>query len=195
MKRRNVLAGALLMAAGCSKPQSPPRYRVKFETTKGDFIVDVVRAWSPLGADRFYELVGKGFYDGCRFFRIVPGFVVQWGLKGDPALDAHWDAEVIEDDPPGKMSNMPATISFATKGPDSRGAQVFINLGSNQRLDAMGFTPFGRVGEGMSVVASLNSEYGEGPDQMKIKQQGLKYLETEFPRLDYIKKATVLPGE
>ncbi|MEZ5352737.1 MAG: peptidylprolyl isomerase [Bryobacteraceae bacterium] len=199
MTRRDYLfsgaAGALL-AACSSKVEGPARYRVKFETTKGDFLVDVVREWSPNGADRFYELVTTGFYDGARFFRVVPGFVVQFGLKGDPAADAKWDDATIEDDTPRGMSNLPATVVFAAKQtPNTRSSQVFINLGQNQRLDAMGFTPFGRVSEGMAVVAAINNEYGEAPDQMRIKTEGNAYLERDFPRLDFIKKASVVPGE
>lgn len=182
---------------GCSKstseapPKGPDNYRVKFETTKGDFYVDVVRAWSPIGADRFHQLVTMGFFDGARFFRIVPGFVVQFGLKGDPALDQKWGDANIEDDSPG-MSNTPATITFANRGPGTRSTQIFINLGDNRRLDPQGFTPFGRVTEGMSVVTQFNSSYGESPDQMRIRNEGNAYLQREFPNLDYIKKATIV---
>lgn len=182
---------------GCSKstseapPKGPDSYRVKFETTKGDFYVDVVRAWSPIGADRFHQLVTMGFFDGARFFRIVPGFVVQFGLKGDPAVDQKWGDANIEDDAPG-MSNTPATITFANRGPGTRSTQIFINLGDNRRLDPQGFTPFGRVTEGMSVVTQFNSSYGESPDQMRIRNEGNTYLQREFPNLDYIKKATVV---
>lgn len=193
--RRNCLAaGAAAVLAGCSGKTGPEKYRVKFETTKGDFYVDVVREWAPNGADRFHELVTAGFYDGARFFRVVPGFVVQFGLKGDPAVDAIWDDKNIEDDAPKGMSNLPATVTFAAQNrPNTRSSQIFINLGQNQRLDAMGFTPFGRVSEGMNVVANINSEYAELPNQGSIKTEGNAYLEREFPRLDFIKKATVVP--
>jgi peptidyl-prolyl cis-trans isomerase A (cyclophilin A) len=186
---------AAVLLTGCSgggTSKSPDRYRTKFETTKGDFVIEVIREWSPLGADRFHELVTTGFFDSARFFRILPGFVVQFGLKGDPAIDAKWEAAIIEDDP-AAMSNTPATVTFATRGTRSRTTQVFINLGDNSRLDTQGFTPFGRVTDGMQVVASLYSGYGEAPDQSRIKSQGNSYLQAEFPMLDYIKKASVVP--
>ena len=172
-------------------PQGPDRYRVKFETSKGDFVVDAVRGWSPLGADRFHELVKSGFYDENRFFRVVPGFIVQFGLAADPAVTRKWKQN-IDDDPPG-VSNTAATICFATAGPRTRTTQVFINFGDNSRLDARGFTPFGRVTEGMSVVMSINSEYAERPAQDRITNEGNAYLKAEFPNLDYVKKATIIP--
>jgi peptidyl-prolyl cis-trans isomerase A (cyclophilin A) len=196
MTRRDCFIAGAVLLAGCGKQEGPARYRVKFETTKGDFVVDVVREWSPLGADRFHQLVQDGFYDGARFFRVVPGFVVQFGLSGDPAKDAQWAEATFDDDTPRGMPNMPATITFAKSGmPNSRSSQVFINLGQNQRLDSQGFTPFGRVTEGMPVVANISSEYGEAPNQGRIKAEGNAYLEREFPRLDFIKKATVIPGD
>jgi peptidyl-prolyl cis-trans isomerase A (cyclophilin A) len=172
-------------------PKGPDRYRVKFETSKGDFIVEAVRGWAPLGADRFHELVRSGYYDGNRFFRVVPGFVVQWGLNGDPAVTRKWKRN-IEDDPAG-VSNTPATICFATAGRQTRTTQVFINFGDNSRLDAQGFTPFGRVTEGMGVVMSINAEYEQKPDQGRITSEGNSFLQAEFPNLDYIKKATIVP--
>jgi peptidyl-prolyl cis-trans isomerase A (cyclophilin A) len=188
--------GAMLLLAGCSSSSSshrgPDRYRVKFETSRGDFIVDCMREWSPLGADRFHELVTSGFYDGARFYRVVPGFVIQFGFKGDPSVDGVWRNRVIDDDPPG-VSNTPATMSFATSGARSRTTQVFINLGDNRRLDSMGFTPFGRVTEGMSNAAAIFPGYGEQPQQPMIEQQGNAYLQANFPNLDYVKKAAVLP--
>ena len=172
-------------------PKGPDRYRVQFETSKGNFVVDVVRGWSPLGADRFHELVTARFYDENRFFRVVPGFVVQFGLSGDPALNRKWKVN-IDDDLPG-VSNTPATMSFATAGPRTRTTQVFINFGDNSRLDSKGFTPFGRVTEGMAAVMAINAEYEQRPDQGKLTSEGNTYLKAEFPNLDYIKKATVLP--
>jgi peptidyl-prolyl cis-trans isomerase A (cyclophilin A) len=172
-------------------PKGPDRYRVKFETSKGDFVVDAVRGWSPLGADRFHELVTSGFYDENRFFRVVPGFVVQFGLAADPAVTRKWKLN-IDDDPPG-VSNTPATICFATAGPRTRTTQVFINFGDNSRLDSKGFTPFGRVTEGMGVVMSINAEYEQRPDQGRITSEGNSYLKAEFPNLDYVKKATIVP--
>ncbi|MCC6537792.1 MAG: peptidylprolyl isomerase [Bryobacterales bacterium] len=173
-------------------PKGPERFRVKFETTKGDFVVDAVRGWSPLGADRFHELVTSGFYDNCRFFRVVPGFVLQFGIKGVPETDAKWKKLAIDDDLPA-VGNTAATVTFATGGPRTRTTQVFINYGDNSRLDTRGFTPFGRVTEGMGVVMAINSEYAERPDQGKLSLEGNAYLDREFPRLDYIKKASLVP--
>lgn len=199
MRRIFVLA-VFLALAGCrsgeeeglaTPPQGPDRYRVKFETSKGDFVVEAVRGWAPLGSDRFHELVKAGFYDETRFFRVVPGFVVQWGLASDPAVTRKWKRN-IDDDPMG-VSNTASTICFATAGPRSRTTQVFINLGNNSRLDSQGFTPFGRVTEGMNVVMSLNAEYEQRPDQGRITNEGNPYLKAEFPNLDYIKKATIIP--
>jgi peptidyl-prolyl cis-trans isomerase A (cyclophilin A) len=173
-------------------PKGPDRYRVQFETSKGNFVVDVVRGWSPLGADRFHDLVKAKFYDECRFFRVVPGFVAQWGISGDPAVNRKWRQD-IDDDLPG-VSNTAGTITFAkTNAPRSRGTQLFINFGDNSRLDSTGFTPFGRVTEGMSVVMSINAEYTDKADQGRITNEGNSYLKAEFPNMDYIKKATILP--
>jgi peptidyl-prolyl cis-trans isomerase A (cyclophilin A) len=168
------------------------------ETSKGDVVIEVHRDWAPLGAARFHELVQAGFYNQARFFRVVPGFVVQFGLPADPALNARWAEKVIADDPPAGQSNGPGTVTFATRGPNSRTTQIFINLEDNARLDASGFTPFGRVVEGMTVVQQLHSGYGEGapngagPDQGRIRVEGNAYLQRDFPLLDFIKVATVI---
>jgi peptidyl-prolyl cis-trans isomerase A (cyclophilin A) len=177
--------------ATVTPPKGPERYRVQFDTSKGAFVVDAVRGWSPLGSDRFHELVQAGFFGECRFFRIVPGFVAQFGLNGDPALNRKWKTN-IEDDPPG-VSNTPGTVTFATAGPRTRTTQLFINFGDNSRLDSKGFTPFGRVTDGMGVVMSINAEHAERPDQARITKEGNVYLKAEFPSLDYIRKATILP--
>lgn len=175
-------------------PKGPDRFRVKMETTKGDFVIETVRAWSPLGADRFHELVTAGFYDEARFFRVVPGFVVQFGIKGVPEVDKKWKDANIDDDPVVGMSNTPATVTFAKAGmPRTRSTQLFINIGENARLDAQGFTPFGRVTEGMNVVFQINTEYAEKPDQGKLTEEGNEYLKVMFPNLDYVKKATIIP--
>jgi len=179
-------AGAIV-----TPPKGPERYRALFETSKGNFTVDVVRGWSPLGADRFHELVQSAFYDQNRFFRVVPGFVVQWGLNGDPAVNRKWKLN-IEDDPAG-MSNTAGTVTFATAGPRTRTTQLFINFGDNSRLDSQGFTPFGRVTEGMGVVMSINAEYEQRPDQGRITNEGNAYLNAEFPNMDYIRKASIIP--
>jgi len=173
------------------KAQAPDVYKVKFTTTKGDFVVQVTRAWSPLGADRFYNLVKNGFYNGAGFFRIVPGFVVQFGISADPAVTKAWKTANIPDDAV-TQSNHRGYLSFATAGPGTRTTQVFINLVDNARLDSMGFSPFGQVIEGMELIDKLNAEYGEQPDQGRIEAEGRSYLEKSFPRLDIIKSAGVL---
>ncbi|MCG6157834.1 peptidylprolyl isomerase [Rubinisphaera margarita] len=166
-------------------------YQVKFETSKGNFVVEVHPEWAPNGAARFKELVKSGFYDETRFFRNVPGFMVQWGISGDPAVAKKWQNANIPDDPPVK-SNEPGMITFAMRGPNTRTTQVFINFGHNSFLNDQGFAPFGQVIEGMDVVKDLNAEYGESPDQGQIVARGNEYLNENFPRLDYIKKATII---
>ncbi|MCW5979246.1 MAG: peptidylprolyl isomerase [Bryobacteraceae bacterium] len=170
--------------------QAPETFMVNFDTTKGNIKIQVTRSWAPRGVDRFYNLVRSGFYDGCRFFRIVPNFVVQFGMPGDPKIGAAWRNANIPDDPVTK-TNRKGALTFATSGPDSRTTQVFINLKANAFLDQQGFAPFGQIVEGMEVVESLYSGYGEGPDQGMIQQRGNEYLNSRFPNLDYIKKATI----
>ncbi|HMF26443.1 MAG TPA: peptidylprolyl isomerase [Pseudolabrys sp.] len=178
------------------REQAPATYKARFDTTRGVFVVEVTRAWAPKGADRFYNLVKNGFYDNARFFRVVSGFMVQFGINGDPAIMARWRAAQIPDDQV-TQSNKRGTITFATAGPNTRTSQVFINFGDNSQLDQSGFAPFGRVVSGMDVVDSINAEYGEGaprgrgPDQGRIQNEGNAYLAKEFPRLDYVKKATI----
>ena len=178
--------------------QAPETYRVAFDTSKGAFVVEVTRAWAPRGADRFYELVLKNFYDGARFYRVVPRFVVQFGLKGDPATDGYWSRMYIPDDPV-TQNNRRGTLTFAMAGAATRTTQVFINLQDNFRLDKMGFAPFGAVVSGMEVVDQLFRQYGDappegvGPEQSRIRDEGNEYLERFFPRLDYIKSAKVQP--
>ena len=176
--------------------QGPPEYKVRLKTTKGDVLLLVHRDWSPLGADHFYELVKMGFYNQDRFFRAIRGFVVQFGVNGDSDLNKTWSQITLRDDPP-KVSNKTGTITFATSGPNSRGTQVFINLGNNSSLDAQGFTPFGEVIQGMENVENFYFDYGDGPptgsgpDQAILADNGNAYLEHRFPKLDYIKKATI----
>jgi cyclophilin family peptidyl-prolyl cis-trans isomerase len=172
----------------------PETYRVKFETSCGDFVVEVQRKWAPKGADRFHELVTAGYYDECRFFRVVPDFVVQWGMNGNPAVYAKWKDNEIADDPVVE-SNLAGFVTFATKGPDTRTCQLFINTADNKRLDDLGFAPFGKVVEGMDVVKKINAEYGQKPSQQLIQEQGNEYLKSSFPNLDYIKKASVIPAK
>jgi peptidyl-prolyl cis-trans isomerase A (cyclophilin A) len=176
--------------------QAPASYKVKFDTTKGAFVIQVTRAWAPNGADRFYNLVKNGFYDNVRFFRVISGFMVQFGINGDPQLSARWRQAQIKDDAV-TQSNKRGMITFATAGPNTRTTQVFINFADNTNLDGMGFAPFGRIVSGMNVVDALNAEYGEGaprgrgPDQGKLQSEGNAYLAREFARMDYIKKATI----
>src|ERR1700723_401573 len=160
-------------------------------TTKGDFVVDVTRAWAPLGADRFYNLVKHGFFTDAAFFRNVPGFIVQFGLSADPGVNKVWQSANIKDDSK-KESNAPGTITFATAGPNTRTTQLFINFGNNTFLDSQGFTPFGKVTSGMDVVQKLYSGYGERPDQGAITSQGKAYLDKNFPNIDMIKSATIV---
>jgi peptidyl-prolyl cis-trans isomerase A (cyclophilin A) len=171
----------------------PDKFRVKFETGKGDFVVEVTKDWAPLGAAQFYRAVDAGFYDGNRFFRVAPDFVVQWGINGDPEVQKKWRRRRIEDEPV-KMSNKRGTITFAkSQQPDSRTTQLFINLADNtSKLDHQGFPAFGKVVSGMEVVDSINAEYGERPNQGIIEKEGNEYLNATYPRLDYIKKATIL---
>ncbi|MFN3656257.1 MAG: peptidylprolyl isomerase [Pseudolabrys sp.] len=178
------------------KEQAPATYKVKFDTSKGAFVVQVTRAWAPNGADRFYNLVKNGYYDDVRFFRAIANFMVQFGINGDPALNAKWRVARIPDDRV-TQSNTRGMITFATSGPNARTTQVFINFKDNSPLDGMGFAPFGRVISGMDVVDKLYSGYGEGapngagPDQNRLQAEGNPYLARGFPRLDYVKKAMI----
>lgn len=171
---------------------APDVYRVKFETSAGDFELEVTRAWAQHGADRFYNLVKHGYFDDVRFFRVVPRFMVQFGIHGDPQISKWWRNARIPDDSV-TQSNKRGTITFATSGEDSRTTQVFINFADNAGLDKQGFSPFGRVVTGMPVVDRINPSYGEGPNQGMIQQQGKAYLQANFPQLDYVKKATIVP--
>ena len=185
-----------LLEPGKHTRTAPATYRVEMTTSEGPVVIEVRRAWAPLGADRFYNLVRAGFYDGARFFRVVPGFVVQFGLNGDPAVTAAWRQQKFPDDSV-RTSNRAGTITFATSGPNSRTTQVFVNLVDNTRLDAMGFAPFGTVISGMDVMKKLHSGYGEGapmgrgPSQDRIMVEGNAYLLKEFPLLDHVVKAEV----
>ena len=172
-------------------PPAPDSFRVAFETTRGTFVVEALRKWSPRGVDRFHELVNAGYFKDIGFFRVVPGFVAQFGMHGDPAVNREWDDRPIADDPV-VQTNARGTIVFATSGPNTRKNQFFINYADNARLDAMGFSPFGRVVEGMSVVDSIYAGYRETPDQARIASDGNAYLKREFPRLDYIQSARIV---
>lgn len=179
------------------KEQAPASYKVKFDTSAGVFVIQVNREWAPLGADRFYNLVKSGFYDDARFFRAISGFMVQFGINGDPAVSAAWRNARIGVDPV-KQSNKSMYITYAMGGsPDTRTTQVFINYGNNANLDSMGFAPFGEVIEGKDVVNKIHTGYGEGaprgrgPEQGRVQMEGNAYLMKNFPKLDYIKKATI----
>ena len=180
--------------------KAPETFKVQFDTTKGKFTIEVTRSLAPNGADRFYNLVHSGYFTGVAFFRVIPGFMCQFGIHGDPSVSAKWREATIPDDPV-KGSNTRGTITFATAGPNTRTTQLFINYGDNSRLDGDGFAPFGKVSEGMNVVDKINGEYGEGapggrgPDQGRIQMEGNAYLKKDFPNLDYIKSATIVSVE
>lgn len=177
---------------------APDSFKVAFETSKGNFVVQAHRDWAPRGVDRFYHLVQLGYFDDTRFFRVISGFMAQFGLHGDPRVNAAWAPLEIQDDSV-KQTNRRGTVTFATGGPNTRTTQLFINYGNNANLDAMGFSPIGEVVEGMAVVDSLYADYGEGapdgagPDQTRITSEGNAYLAREFPRLDFIRHARILP--
>jgi peptidyl-prolyl cis-trans isomerase A (cyclophilin A) len=185
-----------LMNPAALTEQAPPVYKARFDTSKGMFIIEVHRDWAPNGADRFYNLVKNGFYDEDRFFRVITGFMVQFGINGTPLLSAQWENANIKDDPV-TQSNEQGFVTFATRGPNTRTTQVFINYKDNHGLDSQGFAPFGQVTLGMAVVESLYNGYGEGaprgsgPSQSRIQADGNPYLLSQFPKLDYITKAAI----
>jgi len=195
-----IISAALIALLAGFKPataddmKAPAEFDVQFKTSAGDFTVHVTRSWAPRGADRFYTAVKAGFYDKCRFFRVVPKFVVQFGINGDPDVQKKWRTNTIKDDPV-KVSNKKGYLTFATAGKDTRTTQLFINLKDNTFLDKMGFSPFV---SGMENVDEIHTGYGEGaprgagPNQGRIQMDGNKYLKENFPKLDYIKSATVV---
>jgi len=194
-------AQTLSWAGDLSNPASlnekaPDVYKVKFDTSQGTFEIEVHRDWAPNGADRFYNLVKNGFYNDTRFFRVIKGFMVQFGISGNPKISQVWRNANIPDDPVDE-SNLRGFVTFATAGPNTRTSQVFINYGDNPSLDGQGFAPFGKVISGLDVVQHLYSNYGEGaprgegPDQSRVQTEGNAYLQKNFPQLDYIKKATI----
>ena len=171
--------------------QAPDSFRAKFETNAGDFVIAVHRKWAPRGADRFYNLTRSGYYDDVRFFRVISGFMVQFGIHGDPAVSAAWREQRIPDDPVGR-TNLRGMVTYATAGPGTRTTQVFINFGSNDALDAPGFAPFGQVVEGMDVVDRIYAGYGEQPNQGRIQSEGNAYLNRGFPKLDHVRRASIV---
>jgi peptidyl-prolyl cis-trans isomerase A (cyclophilin A) len=177
--------------------KAPDVFRARFDTSKGPFVIEVHRDWAPKGADRFYNLVKNGYFDDVRFFRVIAGFMVQFGINGDPKLNDIWHEANITDDPV-RQSNTRGMVSYAMRGPDTRTTQVFINFADrNAQLDRMGFAPFGKVVEGMEVVDKLYSGYGEGapqgagPAQDRTQEEGNAYLKANFPELDYVKTARI----
>ena len=201
--RRIVWSVLWLMLAGCSgSSQSkqaasvPDLFKVNLDTSKGPVVIEVHKDWAPLGAERFYQLVKSGYYDGARFFRVLPGFMAQFGIAADPQSTAKWKDANLQDDPV-KQSNTRGMVTFATAGTNTRTTQMFINTGDNARLDSQGFAPIGKVISGQEAVESFFSGYGEGapagrgPAQQLIEIQGNAYLEKDFPELDFIKKASI----
>lgn len=166
------------------------KFRVRFETSTGPFVVEVHPDWAPRGATQFRELVDKNFFEGCRFFRVVPNFIVQFGINADPVIHSEWSQPIADDEV--KQSNKKGTVTFATSGKDTRTTQLFINLNDNPSLDSQGFSPFGEVVEGMENVEKINAEYGEKPQQPRIESEGNAYLIQEFPRLDYIESTEIV---
>ena len=181
---------ALMKPAGL-KERAPNVFKARFDTTAGIFVIEAHADWAPRGADRFYNLVKNGYYDGCRFFRVVPGFVVQFGINGDATIQRNWTNATIPDDKV-TQGNTRGFVTFAKSSePNSRTTQLFVNFGDNSRLNRQGFAPFGKVTMGMEVVDKIFSGYGEKPDQDRIEKEGNAYLTKNFPKLDYIKKATI----
>ncbi|HAH07147.1 MAG TPA: peptidylprolyl isomerase [Elusimicrobia bacterium] len=198
-KTKDKSAAASLLEPEKANLAAPPVFKVKFTTTKGEFTLKVTTDWSPNGARRFYNLVKIGYYDNVAFFRNIQGFMVQFGIHGDPAVNAKWRNARILDDPMGVQSNKKGFVTYAMAGPNTRTCQLFINFGDNSTsLDNQGFTPFGKVVSGMEVVEKLYNGYGEGaprgmgPEQNRIQDEGNAYLKKDFPKLDYIKTARIV---
>lgn len=192
-------ASPALMSPQTATEKAPEVFKAKFSTTKGDFVVEIHRAWAPYGADRFYNLVKIGFFDGCEFFRVIDGFMAQVGIHGDPNVMAKWRDATIPDDPAVGQHNTRGVVTFATAGPNTRTTQFFLNFKDNSFLDNSGFPPVGKVVEGEAVLDQLYRGYGEGapqgngPDQGRLQAQGNAYLKAEFPNLDSIKTARIVP--
>lgn len=187
-----------LLDPSLAREQAPAAFKAQFVTSKGAFVVQVTREWAPLGADRFYNLVKIGFFNGARFFRVIDGFMAQFGIHGDPAVSAKWRGAAIADEPV-VQGNKRGRLTFAKGGPNSRTTQMFINFGDNSNLDGMGFPSFGEIVSGMNVVDSIYKGYGEGapsgkgPSQGRVQSEGNAYLGKEFPELDWIKEASIVP--
>jgi peptidyl-prolyl cis-trans isomerase A (cyclophilin A) len=194
-----VLIALLPALAACGDEPAPPivtrpapdSFRVAFETNRGSFVVAVDKSWAPNGANRFYQLAASHFFDDQRFFRVLSGYIAQFGASGDPKINEQWEGRKIPDDP-RREKNVRGTISFASDGPGSRTHQLFVNLKDNPKLDAQDFVPIGRVVEGLSMLDSLNDDYGESPKYHLIATLGNSYLRRMFPKLDYIKTARIV---
>jgi peptidyl-prolyl cis-trans isomerase A (cyclophilin A) len=187
---------ALGLQQSCSSEKpGPAQYKVLLQTSRGDVTIEVTRDWAPRGADRFYTLVKDGFFDGAEFFRVMRSpepFMAQFGINGDPKVTQKWANSNIQDDPV-TQHNTRGMVSFAkSSDPNTRSTQLFINYADNSRLDALGFSPIGKVTSGMEVVDQLYADYGEDPDQPRIETEGNAYLKKEFPKLDYIKTARIV---
>lgn len=183
-----------LLDPSLANKTAPDIYKVKVETSKGDFVIKVDRSWAPNGADRFYNLVDIGYFKDIAIFRAIEGFMFQFGIHGDPTVSKKWRDANIKDDPAAGVSNRPGFITFANAGPNTRSVQLFINLGDNRRLDNMGFTPFGQVVEGADVVLKINTEYGENPPDVQgsFQARGNEFILRKFPKLDMIKSVTLV---
>jgi len=187
-------AGPNLMNPATMKAPAPAEFNVRLNTTKGPIVIHVTRAWAPNGADRFYNLVRAGFYTDAPFFRVIPGFMVQFGISANPAVSRIW-AETNMPDDPVTQSNKPGMVTYAqTSLPNSRSTQLFINYGNNAFLDSQRFAPFGQVTEGMEVATAIFSGYGEQPDQGRLTSQGKAYTDASFPKLDRILNAAIVPA-
>ena len=191
------MSKAKLKTPAALNEKAPDVFKARFDTSKGVIVIQATRAWAPIGADRFYNLVKNGFYDDTRFFRVLDDFMAQVGINGNPAIQENWRTATIQDDPV-KQSNKRGFVTFAKSGaPNSRSTQIFVNFKDNSSLDKSGFAPFGEVTTGMDVVDKLYSGYGEGapsgrgPEQGKLQAEGNAYLSKSFPKLDYVKKATI----
>ncbi len=182
-------ANAQLLKPEEANEVAPDSYKVKVETTQGSFVIEVTRDWAPNGADRFYNLVKRGYFNEIAIFRAIDGFMFQFGIHGDAKLNKIWSEAKIKDDPNTEHANVAGTITFATSGPNSRTVQLFVNLGDNSRLDEMGFTPFGKVIEDVAVLGKINMEYGENSSEVqgRFQAEGNTYIKKRYPNLDYIK--------
>ncbi|MHC4223536.1 MAG: peptidylprolyl isomerase [Planctomycetota bacterium] len=176
---------------GRAKEKAPETFKVRFETTRGPIEVEILRAWSPHGADRFYNLVRIGYFEDAALFRVIKGFVAQFGLHADSAVANVWKRANIPDDPV-KQPNRRGTLTYAMAGPGTRSTQLFFNLGDNAHLDGQKFAPIGRISKGMEVLSAIHSGYGDQPDQMSLLHEGNAYLKREYPKLDYIKRVILL---